>query len=605
MKEMLSLRRRRKIVPVFLAADDKYVKFMVVTIRSIIAHTSPKHQYKLYVLHTDISAENQAMVKRLETSNCQVIFVDVSNELKKIEKKISLRDYYTATTYYRVFIADMFPEYEKVLYVDSDTIICEDIARLYQYELGKNYIGAVRDQLVVQTDIYGDYVEKVLGISRGAYFNAGVVLINCEQFRKRHMLKSFTELINTYAFVVAQDQDYLNILCKDNVLWMDPRWNTQMIGTLNFAPEQAKLIHYNLASKPWHYKECRLGEYFWKYAKQTEVYEELQNILESHTKEDEAKDKSYGDNLENLAIAEIANTNNYYNMFGQNAPIKLTRTEVLRRIEQYEKAGIFDRDVEDDPEGRELLPFEVDYLRKSMKSKLQTRYAFKVAHWFVGVLVQKKQFVIKEIKGIENLKNLKSGAIITCNHFNAFDSFAMQLAYEKAGLRKKKLYRIISEANYTAFPGFYGFLMRNCNTLPLSSNRLTMKKFMLSVNAILQAGHFILIYPEQSMWWNYRKPKPLKKGGFTFAAGNNVPVLPCFITMEDTDVMDGDGYPVQAYTIHVAPPIYPDDNKNKAENAMAMMEKNYEVWKAIYEETYGIPLSYTCDEQKECEGTNV
>ena len=99
------------------------------------------------------------------------------------------------------------------------------------------------------------------------------------------------------------------------------------------------------------------------------------------------------------------------------------------------------------------------------------------------------------------------------------------------------------------------------------------------------------------MWWNYRKPKPLKKGGFSFAASNNVPVLPCFITMEDTDVMDADGYPVQAYTVHVAPAIYPDDSKNKAENTMLMMQKNYEVWKEIYEETYGVPLTYTCEEK--------
>ncbi|MGN1155777.1 MAG: glycosyltransferase, partial [Agathobacter sp.] len=486
--------------------------------------------------------------------------------------------------------------YERVLYIDSDRVVREDIANLYQYELRKNYIGAVRDQLVVQTDTYGDYVEKVLGISRGAYFNAGVVLINCEQFRKNHMLKKFIELLNTYTFVVAQDQDYLNILCKDNVLWVDPRWNVQMMGTLHFEDEQSKLVHYNLAAKPWNYKECRLGEYFWEYAKQTEKYEQLQSILANHTKEDEEKDKSYGENLEHLAISEIHNTNNYYNMFGQNAPIKLTRPEVLRRIEKYERAGIFDKDVEDDPQGRELMPFEVDYLRKDMKSKLRTRYAFKIAHWFVGVLIQKKQFVVKEIKGIENFKNLESGAIITCNHFNAYDSFAMQLAYEKAGQRKRKLFRIISEANYTAFPGFYGFLMRNCNTLPLSSNRLTMKKFMAAVNRILQSGHFILIYPEQSMWWNYRKPKPLKKGAFTFAATNNVPVLPCFITMQDTDVMDADGYPVQEYTIHVAPPIYPDKDKNKAENTMMMMQKNYEVWKEIYEETYKIPLRYTCDE---------
>lgn len=596
MNGKISLRKRNKVIPIFFASDDKYVKYMMVTMKSLIEHATARYEYRMYVLHTDISAENQAAVKRMENSNCKVEFVDVRDELKKIDKKISLRDYYSATTYYRVFIADMFPEYEKVLYIDSDTIVREDIANLFQYNLGKNYIGAVRDQLVVQTDIYGDYVEKVLGISRGAYFNAGVVLLNCEEFRKQHMLKQFMELLNTYTFVVAQDQDYLNILCRDKVLWLDPRWNVQIVGTIPFEEDKTKLVHYNLSVKPWNSRSCRMGQYFWEYAKQTENYEQLQKIQNSYSKEDEERDKSYGTNLENLAISEIKNINNYYNMFGGDEQLKLTRVEVLRRIEHYEKAGIFDKDVEDDPEGKELLPHEVDYLRRNVKSKLRTRYAFKMAHWFVGVLMQKKQFVVKEIKGIEHIKNLDSGAIITCNHFNAFDSFAMQIAYEKARPHGRKLYRVISEANYTAFPGFYGFLMRNCNTLPLSSNRITMKKFMAAVNRILQKGHFILVYPEQSMWWNYRKPKPLKKGAFTFAASNKVPVLPCFITMEDTEVMDGDGYPVQAYTIHIAPPIYPDAEKRMGQNVEIMMQKNYEVWKEIYEKTYNIPLTYTCDE---------
>ena len=51
------------------------------------------------------------------------------------------------------------------------------------------------------------------------------------------------------------------------------------------------------------------------------------------------------------------------------------------------------------------------------------------------------------------------------------------------------------------------------------------------------------------MWWNYRKPKPLKKGAYTFAAKNHVPVLPCFITMEDSDILGDDGFYVQEYTI--------------------------------------------------------
>ena len=597
MKKKLSLYRKNKIIPVFLAADDKYVQFMMVTMKSIIVNASPKNRYKIHILHTDISLDNQALLKKMETPNCKISFTDVTEELEKIKKKIALRDYYTATTYYRFFIADMFPEYDKVVYVDSDTVIREDIANLYQYSLGKNYIGAVRDQLVVQTDIYGDYVEKVLGLSRGAYFNAGVVLINCEQFRNMRMLKQFVEMLNTYMFVVAQDQDYLNILCRDNVLWLDPRWNVQMSGTLPFEEDKAKLVHYNLAQKPWHYKECRMGQYFWEYAKKTEKYNELLTVLNNYTAEDAKRDASSGDNLLNLAISEINNINNYHNMFGNNEQPKVTRIEILRRIAEYEKEGKFDVDVEDDPPSRELLPHEVDYLKRKMRSKLRARYAFKIAHWFVDVLTYKKQFVVKEIIGVEHLKNLNSGAILTCNHFNAFDSFAMQLAYESAKLRRRKLFRIISEANYTAFPGFYGFLMRNCNTLPLSSNRITMKLMMNAVSMILQKGHLILIYPEQSMWWNYRKPKPLKKGAFIFAANNKVPVVPCFITMEDTDVMDGDGFPVQAYAIHIEAPIYPDKDKHKAQNAEMMMEKNYQVWKEIYERVYEIPLKYTCDEE--------
>jgi len=597
MKNKITFRKHHREIPIFFAADDKYTKFMMVTMRSIIDNISPKKIYRFYVLHTDISEENQLLVKRMEKSNCRIIFVNVARELKRIEKKISIRDYYTSTTYYRIFIADMFPEYDKVLYVDSDTIVREDIAGLYQYELGNNYIGAVRDQLVVQTELYGDYVEKVLGISRGAYFNAGVVLINCEAFRKKNMLKKFMDLLSTYTFVVAQDQDYLNILCKDNVLWLDHRWNVQMIGDISCPEDKAKLIHYNLAAKPWHYRDCRFGKYFWEYAEKTDKYRELVDILNSFTKEDADKDKFYGDNLESLAIAEIRNKNNYYNLFGENEEIKLDRIEVLRRISQLEKEGIFDKDVENDPPGRELMPEEVDYLRSNVSNKLRTRYAFKIGYWFVGNLIRKKQLVIKDVKGTENLKNLDTGAVLTCNHFNAFDSFAMQLAFDRAKLTRKKLFRVISENNYTAFPGFYGFLMRNCNTLPLSSNSSTMKKFLKAVNKILHKGHFILVYPEQSMWWNYRKPKPLKKGAYNFAVSNNVPVVPCFITMEDTEIMDKDGFPVQAYTVHIEKPIYPDSNYNKNENITRMMQENSRVWKEIYEETYGIPLTYTCDEK--------
>lgn len=115
------------------------------------------------------------------------------------------------------------------------------------------------------------------------------------------------------------------------------------------------------------------------------------------------------------------------------------------------------------------------------------------------------------------------------------------------------------------------------------------------MDTVLQKGHFVLIYPEQSMWWNYRKPKPLKKGAYTFAARNNVPVLPCFITMEDSDILGEDGFYVQEYTIHIGEPIYPDPSKSRATNVEEMRKKNFELWKKIYEENYQKELVYSCN----------
>ena len=95
------------------------------------------------------------------------------------------------------------------------------------------------------------------------------------------------------------------------------------------------------------------------------------------------------------------------------------------------------------------------------------------------------------------------------------------------------------------------------------------------------------------MWWNYRKPKPKKKGGFTFAAKNNVPVLPCFITMKDSDIIGEDGFFVQEYTIHILPAIYPDASLPSAKAKEALKNANYEAWVKVYEDFYKNPLVYS------------
>ena len=272
------------------------------------------------------------------------------------------------------------------------------------------------------------------------------------------------------------------------------------------------------------------------------------------------------------------------------------RREVLNRIKEYEKAGRFDEDVEDDPEAPELLPEKVDYLCKKLSSKIKRKVAnFIGDRYFLG-LIKKDILVIDGVTGEEHLHALQNGAILTCNHFSPFDNYAVFHCIRKA-LPRKYLYKVIREGNYTNFPGLYGFLFRNCNTLPLSRNRRTMINFMSAVNTHLKNGETILIYPEQAMWWNYKKPRPFKVGGFKMAYRAKVPVLPTFITMTDDERLDGDGYPIQRYTLHIMPPIYPDETLGEKAGAEKMKDEAYALCKAKYEEVYGIPLTYEEDDE--------
>lgn len=272
------------------------------------------------------------------------------------------------------------------------------------------------------------------------------------------------------------------------------------------------------------------------------------------------------------------------------------RQEVLRKIREYEKSGRFDEDVENDPPAPELLPDGVDYLCKKFSSKVSRRIANFVADHYFLRLIKKDVLVIDGMTGEEHLSALRNGAVVTCNHFHAFDNYVVFHCIRKA-LPKKYLYKIIREGNYTNFPGLYGFFFRHCNTLPLSSNRRTMMNFMSSVNTLLKRGESILIYPEQGMWWNYKKPRPFKSGGFKMAYRAGVPVLPTFITMTDDTRLDDTGYPIQRFTLHVLSPIYPDKTLGEKLGAEKMKDEAFALCKAKYEEVYGIPLTYAEEDE--------
>lgn len=270
----------------------------------------------------------------------------------------------------------------------------------------------------------------------------------------------------------------------------------------------------------------------------------------------------------------------------KRAAARKEREEVLARIAALEAAGgeSFFVDVEPDPPGHPLAPDEVDYLQKKPANRVKAFFARRLANlsllWFGHDLRI-------TLEGVENLRGLphNGGAIMTSNHFSKFESLCVLKAAKKVPGRHR-LWRVI-KGNNVFIPGIIGFLMRHCDTLPLSTNLRTQRLFAEDLGTILSRGGLVLIYPEQAMWWNYRKPRPHKPGAYFYAAKNHVPVIPLFVTMTDqAGRTDGAGFPKQAYTVHILPPIYPDPARSLRENERAMQEKNEQLCREVYERVY-------------------
>lgn len=595
-------------IPIFFAVDDQYMPYLDVALISLIENASKDYHYVINVINIGLSPSKMKKIKAHENENFKIYFVDASDYIGNIHNKLKNVYYFSLAAYYRLFIQGMFPEYKKVIYLDCDIIVKGDISKLYNTRIGTNLIGAVVEKFVASTPEFRNYAQQAIGVDPDKYVNSGILIMNLEQFRWNKIEEKFTFLLDTYNFeMLDPDQGYLNYLCKNRIAYLSNGWN--YTNAYDKLDDELNIIHYALSVKPWQSK-VRYDEEFWNYAKKSVFYEDIKAVKEKFTEEDKQKkidsDKEFLKRATKLAESNFSlqkTLGDYFTRSKMNRLMKLQdREDILKKINNFEYEKKFDVDVEDDPPSKVLMPNKIDYLRKKPSSKLKRDFAYAVARKFMNKLLKNKQLIIKEVNGIENWQNVKVGAIVTCNHFNAMDSFAMQYTYDKAGFnpKKRKLYKVIREGNYTNFGGFYGFLMRNCNTLPLSSNAETMKKFVKAIDKILGKKEFILIYPEQSMWWNYKKPRPLKKGAYNFAARNNVPIVPIFITMKDSDVIGEDGYPIQEYTINVFPAIYPDENLPKNTNIDNMMQKNFELWKDCYEKTYGIPLTYnTKDDNKE------
>ncbi|MBR6778872.1 MAG: glycosyltransferase family 8 protein [Clostridia bacterium] len=303
--------KNKKEIPVFFASDKNYVPYLTIAIKSLANKISNKYMYKIYILTNDLKDEDISEIKQCEKTNLKVDIVDVNEKIESIKNKVALRDYYSVSIYFRLFIPSMFPQYDKAIYLDSDIVLNDDIANLYNVDIGLNYLGAVLDEVVYSNKDFVYYTREALDVTEKQYFNSGVLIMNLKKFRKNNIEDDFYKWVNSYNFgAVAPDQDYLNVTCKNSVKYLKPGWNKMPMGKC-LEDKDLYLIHYNMFMKPWKYENLMFEEYFWDIAKTTSFYDKIKQTQASYTQEQKDADRIGGENLIKLAL-NIANSDNNY-----------------------------------------------------------------------------------------------------------------------------------------------------------------------------------------------------------------------------------------------------------------------------------------------------
>jgi len=309
-------------IPIFYAINDQYASLLSVSLQSLADHASPKNQYQITVLYQTLSDENQQKLSSIATDNVHIHFSALDDQFSKLFEKdhnLLLADIRTLTIYYRLFIADMFPNYQKAIYLDADTLVMQDIAGLYQIDLGQHAIGAVTDQLLAIDPDLSAYPAQVVGVDASNYVNSGVLLLDLAKLRQQKFSQRFLALLQQYHFkLIAADQDYLNAMAKDKITFLPVKWNDQT--TVPFDENgDVGLVHYNLFRKPWHYLDVPCHQTFWKTADRTSYAQNLHDTLAQYDNKDTSADDTKHQSLVNTAHQLFKETVTLKTVLGQEA----------------------------------------------------------------------------------------------------------------------------------------------------------------------------------------------------------------------------------------------------------------------------------------------
>lgn len=305
-----------KEIPIFFSTDDNYIAYLDVAISSLITNASKEFEYRIIVLNTGLKGENVCKIKQNERVGFKVDFVDISSEVEKIKSRLKNVYHFSIVTYYRLFIASLFPQYDKAIYLDCDLVVLGDISKLYCIDLGNNILGAAPEQFVQNTNEFRAYAENALGIDPDVYVNAGVLLMNFEEYRKSEIEQKFVQLITEHDFdLLDPDQAYLNYLCFGKIHMLPNGWNKE---PMPLACEGEKnIVHYALYKKPWQYDDVMDGHHFWHYAEKSPFYEQICFARQSFGEVEMAQKEATATEILSHARNIIASNNTFSKILGK------------------------------------------------------------------------------------------------------------------------------------------------------------------------------------------------------------------------------------------------------------------------------------------------
>ena len=261
---------------VVLALQDKtgdYSRHAGVTMQSVLENT--KEQVCFHLFHDEtLSDKNKERFETLCADSGHLMrFHAIS--LPLAEGTLNAIKYLSMGTLYRLAIADQLEGIDRAIYLDSDIVVTLDLADLYAMDVSDYSIAAVFDKGVQRNPrLYNRYFP----VDLKKYFNAGVILFNLAEIRKRHdLFRECMELLQRYPKDPFTDQSALNAVLQDECKMVDDRYN--FVPNEDSELSEKKVWHFAGGYKPWEARVYAVDQLYWQYLQKTPWGKDSQELF--------------------------------------------------------------------------------------------------------------------------------------------------------------------------------------------------------------------------------------------------------------------------------------------------------------------------------------